>query len=198
MFKVGVTGGIGSGKTFVCQVFSTLGVPVYHADRRARYLMEHDRQLIEALKNEFGEGIYADQDLVSQTLAKMVFSDAEALQRVNNIVHPAVKNDFLQWIIAQHGHEYAIQEAAILFESGADNWMDYVIAVYAPVELRIQRVLSRSSLNRNEVLERIGNQMDQEEINQRADAVIRNDDERLVLPQIMDLHEKILSKELFL
>ena len=198
MYKVGVTGGIGSGKSLICSVFGTFGVPVYIADMRARYLLEQDQDMILSLKIAFGENIYSCDKLDNQALADRVFTDRQALQRLNSIVHPAVEQDFTEWVGRQHGCDYVIQETAILFESGAWKMMDLVVSVSAPEELRIQRVISRSSLSREEVLARIRNQMDQDEVNRRADVIIYNDDEHLVLPQIVDLHEKILRKRLFL
>ena len=198
MYKVGVTGGIGCGKSIICHVFNTFGIPVYHADQRARYLMEHDQVMIRLLKKTFGNSIYSEKKLSSQLLAEKVFSDAEALQQLNDIVHPAVAQDFMQWVLVQDGSDYVLHEAAILFESGAWKMMDLVVSVHAPEELRIQRIMKRSNLSRAEVLERIRKQMDQDEMNRRADVIIYNDDEHMVLPQIMDLHGKILRKKVFL
>lgn len=198
MYKVGVTGGIGSGKSIVCRVFNTFGIPVYHADQRARYLMENDQVMIRLLKKTFGNSIYSRQKLSSRLLAEKVFSDTDALQQLNEIVHPVVAQDFMQWVIEQDGSDYVLHEAAILFESGAWKMMDFIVSVHAPEELRIQRIMKRSDLSRAEVLERIRKQMDQDEMNRRADVIIYNDDEHMVLLQIMDLHGKILRKKLFL
>jgi dephospho-CoA kinase len=198
MYKVGVTGGIGSGKSIICRLFNTLGVPVYHADQRARYLMEHDQEMIRLLKKTFGNSIYTKKKLSSRLLAGRVFSDTDALHQLNDIVHPTVAQDFMQWVRKQDGSDYVLHEAAILFESDAWKMMDMIVSVHAPEELRIRRVMKRSDLSRAEVLERIKKQMDQAEMNRRADVIIYNDDEHMVLPQIMDLHGKILREKLLL
>jgi len=198
MYKVGVTGGIGSGKSLICHVFATFGIPVYDADIRARYIMEHDHRLILSLKNVFGDNIYSQDKLNNQELAGIVFSDKEALHQLNSFVHPLVRQDFINWISIQHDCPYVIQETAILFESGASKLMDLIVSVSAPEELRIQRIINRSNMRREEVLARMRNQMDQDEIDRKADAIINNDEEHLVIPQILNFHEKILRKQLFL
>ena len=198
MFTVGVTGGIGSGKTLVCRIFSSFGIPVYHSDLRARHLTENDPAIKRAISEAFGPGALISGKPDRVALADIVFHDRTALEKLNSIIHPAVRKDIEAWINRHSGADYIIQEAAILFESGAYRKMDAVISVSAPLETRISRVMARDSASRQEVLQRIHNQLDQEEKDRMADVVILNDGERMLIPQIAEIHEKILRKELLL
>ena len=194
MFKLGLTGGIGSGKTLVCQIFEKLGVPVYYADLAARDLMNTDAALVAGIRQMFGEKAYGDKGLNRQYLASSVFGDQKKLSRLNQLVHPAVRKDFISWSSGQEGVPYVIEEAAILFESRASEGMDLSVLVYAPEELRINRVMKRDGIQREEVLKRMEHQMSEEKKMEMADHVLINDRNRMILPQVIDLHKKILKR----
>ena len=194
MTRVGITGGIGSGKSLVSQVFEKLGVPVFYADQQAKWLYDHDEKVRQQLIHHFGPEIYGAQGLKRKELASRIFHDPEALNTVNRIVHPRVRDKFEQWC-RQHTREpYVIEEAAILFESGADGELDQTILVYAPRELRISRVMDRDQVTRQAVLDRMKHQMEDEEKIARAGFVIYNDGSRMVIPQILDIHKRLISK----
>ena len=194
MFCVGITGGIGSGKSLVCSILNKLGVPVYHADAEARRLMNSDPELRAAIVQMFGEGAYSGDVLNRKFLAESVFGDHERLARLNGLVHPAVGQDFIRWAAAQRGVPYVLEEAAILFESGAYKKMDLSVLVYAPRELRISRVMERDRVDREDVLKRMGHQLSEEELVPLADHLIYNDGTQMLLPQVIELHEKVLNR----
>lgn len=194
MFKVGITGGIGSGKSLVCSVLERLGVPVYYADKEARRLMNTHPELQRAIKDFFGEEVYRSGELDAQKLGSMVFGNPVFLEKINQLVHPFVRDDFLSWSAAWDAVPYVIEEAAILFESGASRHMDMSVLVYAPEKLRIDRVMSRDGVSRSEVEKRIKMQMDEEQKKELADRVILNDEKNLLLPQIVALHEDIKTR----
>lgn len=188
MLKVGITGNIGSGKSTICRVFAHLGVPVFYADEQAKalFLQANIRQQIEM---EFGAGVFDPGGSVNRAaLAQIVFSQPDKLHQLNAIIHPAVFLKFNAWCTANQHAPYVIQEAAILFETGWHNKHDYNILVWAPEEMLIQRVMQRDQVGRQMVLERLNNQMSQEEKIQRADFVLRNDNAQLLLPEIVKLH----------
>jgi dephospho-CoA kinase len=190
--QVGITGGIGSGKSLVCKIFRCLGVPTYDADSRAKYIMTTDTILIEQIKKEFGNLSYNPEGVLNRKyLAEKVFNDPEQLSRLNNLVHPRVGADYNNWAATQSGANYIIKEAALLFESGSAISLDKIISVYAPETIRIHRVLKRDT-NRSErvVKEVIQNQMNEEEKRDKADYVIFNDDVQLVIPQVLQLHRQ--------
>lgn len=193
MLKVGVTGGIGAGKTVVCRVFHTLGIPVFDADHAARYLMEHDAGLVTAIKKLFGSDIYSGNILNKDKLGEIVFKQPELLQQLNELVHPATIAYGQKWLDAQTT-PYAIKEAAIFFESGSYHQVDIMIGVTAPLEVRITRALQRPGMTREKVLERIANQMDDAEKMSRCDYVITNDDVTAIIPQIVEIHSLLLKK----
>ena len=194
MFKVGITGGIGSGKSLVCSVLERLGVPVYYADKEARRLMNTHPELQRSIKVFFGEEVYSSGELDAQKLGSMVFGNPVFLEKINQLVHPVVRDDFLSWSAAWDDVPYVIEEAAILFESGASRHMDMSVLVYAPEKLRIDRVMSRDGVSRSEVEKRIKMQMDEERKKELADRVILNDEKNLLLPQIVALHEDIKTR----
>ncbi len=192
MLKVGLTGGIGSGKTLVCSVLENLGVPVYYADAEARNLMNSNWELKAGIVNMFGKKAYTKDGLNRAFLAELVFGDQEKLSRLNKLVHPAVRQDFISWVARQDQSSYVVEEAAILFESGASREMDLSVLVYAPREIRIRRVMERDQADRDVVLKRMAHQISEEEKKKLADHVINNDGIAMLLPQVIELHNKIL------
>lgn len=173
MYKVGITGGIGSGKSTLCQLLTAFGASLYDSDSRAKSLMAEDEKLHDALCDEFGAECYNDEGLNRSFLASKVFGDEEALRRLNAIVHPAVRADFRRWAAEQRS-EYVILESAILFESGFDSEVDTTIAVLAPLEERLRRTVERDGVSREDVLRRIAHQMSDDELHSRADRTIVN------------------------
>ncbi|WP_339785385.1 dephospho-CoA kinase [uncultured Imperialibacter sp.] len=192
---VGVTGGIGSGKSTVCKVFEVLGVPVYNSDNRAKALMVEDKRLVEEIKAAFGEEAYPDgQNLNRSFLAKEVFSNPSKLQKLNSLVHPAVGRDFASWVAVQSNQPYVIKEAALLFETGSNNSLDSIVLVTAPEELRVRRVLARDpQRNEKQVRDIIGNQLKDEEKKKLADYVLNNNEQELLVPEVVALHEELLT-----
>lgn len=190
MLRIGITGGIGSGKTTVCHVFERLGVSVYDSDSRARALMNSAPQIVSPIKDIFGAEAYAGGKLNAAYIASKVFTDKSLLARLNGVVHPAVMEDFEQWAqrCGRSGARYVIQESAILFESGFDRSMDYSVCVSAPLDLRIARTAARSGMSADAVRERMANQMDDREREERADYVICNGASDMILPRIIELH----------
>lgn len=188
--KVGVTGGIGSGKTTVCRIFSILGVPVFSADETARAIMDTDIDIAQQINNVAGRNMYSESGLDRTGLAALIFNNRDLLERINKIVHPAVRKKFEIWSGALDA-EYVIYEAAILFESGAFSMLDRIITVIAPVEERIERVVKRNNLSREQVLERIRNQSDDEYKISRSDYVINNSENEMVIPVIISIHNEI-------
>ena len=193
MLKVGITGGIGSGKSTVCQVFETLGIPVLYADQSARYLMENDAALIDSIKTLFGADIYNSGTLDRKQIAAMVFNQPALLDQLNNLVHPAVIRYTAAWI-EQQTSPYIIKEAAIFFESGTNKGIDIMVGVSAPLELRIQRAMQRDNISRQKVEERIASQMDEAEKMKLCDFIITNNDMEPVLPQVLKLHSFFIEK----
>jgi|ERR1022692_2660332 dephospho-CoA kinase len=190
MLRIGLTGGIGSGKSTVAKIFEVLGIPVYYSDDAARRLMNEDENLKQQIILHFGSNAYVNGKLNRSHLAKMVFNDKEKLGLLNSLTHPAVMRHSEEWIKAQTA-PYAIREAALIFESGIHKHLDYVVGVSSPEELRIERTMKRDNVSREEVLKRIENQMDENEKMRRCDFVIYNDEEQLVLPQVLALHKKL-------
>ena len=173
MYKVGITGGIGSGKSTLCQLLTAFGASLYDSDSRAKSLMAEDERLHDALCDEFGAECYNDEGLNRSFLASKVFGDEEALRCLNAIVHPAVRADFRRWAAEQRS-EYVILESAILFESGFDSEVDTTIAVLAPLEERLRRTVERDGVSREDVLRRIAHLMRDDELHSRADRTIVN------------------------
>ena len=185
MKVIGLTGGIGSGKSTMARVFETLGFPVFDADREALALYDNDPTLLPKVVELFGEGILLpDGRLNRMALANIVFSDESALKKLNALVHPRVAERFEEWKSGQH-IPAVIREAAILFESGSDAGCDMVIVVTAPEALRIQRVMERNGSSESEVRARMARQWTEPKLVERANEVIVNDDKSLVLPQVM-------------
>jgi len=190
--KIGLTGGIGSGKTTVAHIFETLGIPVYYADDAAKRIMNQDSTLKAALRKAFGENVYIHEQLNRAYLASVVFADSNKLSLLNQLVHPATIADAENWM-SQQTAAYSIKEAALLFESDAWKSLDKIIGVAAPEELRISRTMHRDQISREEVLARISKQMDQEEKIGRCDFIVQNDEKSLLIPQVLAIHQQILS-----
>lgn len=194
MKVIGLTGGIGSGKSTVARIARQLGVPVFDADREALSLYDEDESLLAEVKEKFGDVvIQPDGRLNRQALASIVFNDAQALRQLNALVHPRVAKKFETWKNRQVSR-MVIREAAILFESGSAADCDAVIVVTAPEALRIARVQKRSGLSEAEVRARMNRQWPEAQLVERADAVIVNDDKQLVLPQLMRMIQDYMSQ----
>ncbi len=191
--RVGVTGGIGSGKSSVCKVFNALGIPVFEADEEARNITETDNQVRERLNEIVGTDLYNTGSLNRKLLASLIFNNRDMLLEVNRLIHPVVFKTFNEWALLQDA-PYVIMEAAILFESGGDKLVDKVVVVTAPDKERIERVTSRSGMSTREVSDRIRNQFTQKEISSRADYIISNGDSDLVLPAIIKIHEDLIRR----
>lgn len=189
--RLGVTGGIGSGKTTVCKIFRVLGVPVFVADIEARRLMNSDNTIRHEINAITGEDLYSTGELDRKELARLIFNRPELLRQVNASVHPAILRIFDEWA-GKSEAPYVIMEAAILFESKADVLVDRVAAISAPVEERIARVMGRNDLSREEVLERINNQLEDDEREEQSYYVINNADNEMIIPEILKIHDDML------
>ena len=192
VLRIGLTGGIGSGKTTVAQMFEVLGIPVYYADDAAKKLINTDKDLISSIKNIFGDAAYKNDALDRHYLASIVFSDNYKLELLNSFVHPATIRDADEWM-KQQSAPYVIKEAALLFESGAVGHLDHIIGVNAPTAIRIKRVMDRDGVSKEEVQKRINNQMDDDIKMKLCDFVLINDEQQLLIPQVLELHQKLLK-----
>lgn len=193
MLLVGITGGIGSGKTTVCKIFEVLGIPVYYADDRAKYLMHSNTALVNSLKETFGEEIYRNNQLDRAVLAAKVFNNKGELERLNSLVHPAVAQDALDWQMEHLDAPYTLKEAALLFEAGSYKALNKVIVVTAPLQLRIDRVTARDQVTAEQVMARINSQWPEEEKVSLADFVIHNDGQQELIPQVLAIHEQLME-----
>ncbi len=189
---LGVTGGIGSGKTSVCRVFGILGIPVFSADREANEIMENDQRITSRINSIAGKDLYTTDGLDRMKLATIIFNDKALLEKVNSLVHPLVFDHFVKWVPLQTA-PYVIMEAAILFESGAEKYVDKVATVEAPVEQRVERIIQRNKLSREQVLERMRNQFDDETRMKLSDWVIHNSENDMIIPAILNIHKDILT-----
>ncbi len=192
MFTVGVTGGIGSGKSLVCKIFRNLDIPVYEADLQAKKFLAEDPDIREELIRKFGKKAFRDSEPDRKFLASKIFSDSEARAFVNSLVHPKVRHDFKSWAKKQSG-PYVIEEAALIFESGAWEELDFNILVLAREEIRIQRVMKRDGVERGDVLARLASQIDPEEAIKLADLKIHNDVSEFLIPQVLKA-DRIIRK----
>jgi dephospho-CoA kinase len=192
MLRIGLTGGIGSGKTTVARIFEVLAIPVYYADEAARKLMNRNTNLKESVISAFGYQSYKNGELDRAYLGKVVFADEEKLKLLNSIVHPITLLDAEIWMKNQKT-AYAIKEAAIIFETGLEKYFDFIIGVTAPEDLRIRRVMERDQTTREKILERMQQQMDEKEKMSRCDFVIVNDGIQPLLPQVLKIHEILSS-----
>jgi dephospho-CoA kinase len=192
MLKIGITGGIGSGKSIVTNIFKVLGIPVFDADSTAKTIMNENEELKLALQKEFGTEVYQNNQLNRKYLADIVFKDAYRLEVLKSLVHPASIAAGLAWTEHQTA-PYTIKEAALLFEAGSGFNLDYIIGVYAPQAVRIKRVMDRDGVTREDVLNRMSRQINEEMKMKLCDFVIVNDEQQLVIPQVMKLHEHFLT-----
>jgi len=195
MLKVGLTGNIGSGKTLVCQIFETLRVSVFYADRVARGLY-NEQKVRKQVKEVFGAGVYSsDGRLIPQNLARLVFNDKKALFEINRIIHPGVIKQYLQWLEEHSNEDYTLHEAAILFENKLEHQFDFIIMVSAPEKVRLQRVMERDMLDERSVWARMKNQWPEKQKIQKSDFVIINDGKQILIPQILEIHNQLTKKE---
>lgn len=192
MLKVGLTGGIGAGKSTVAHIFEVLGIPVYHADQEAKRLMQTNPVLIEKIRMAFSDKAYADGMLDRKFLSSVVFNDKQQLELLNSIVHPFTIQDGKEWMKRQTS-PYAIKEAALIFESGSQGEFDSIIGVFAPTTLRIHRTIQRDQVDREKVLHRMEKQLDESIKMKLCDHVLINNEQTLLMPQAIALHQKLLS-----
>jgi dephospho-CoA kinase len=192
ILKIGLTGGMGSGKTTVAKIFELLGVPVYYADAAAKQLYYTNKDLMAEVKKHFGDDVYTERQLNRSNLASKVFNDPEKLGLLNSIVHPATIRDAEEWI-ANQTYPYIIKEAALLFESGSASGLNHIIGVRSPQHLRLKRVMDRDGFSREEILSRMKQQIDEEIKMRLCDYIIENNEETLVIPQVLQLHQTFLK-----
>lgn len=194
MLKVGITGGMGSGKTTVARMFEVLGVPVYYADDAGKRLMQTDPVLKAGIIKLLGHQAYfADGRLNRSFIAGQVFGNAKKLAALNALVHPAVQHDSALWMEKNAGSPYVLKEAAILFESGSYRQLHLVIGVDAPFELRVRRIMQRDNISRQQITERLSKQMDADEKMKLCRFVVKNDDATAIIPQVLRLHQNLLD-----
>jgi dephospho-CoA kinase len=193
MLKIGLTGGIGSGKTTVSRVFTGLGVPVYQADDQAKALIHNSSDLRRSIIEEFGEKAFIKGRYNNTYMAGIVFNNKKSLEKLNKLIHPIVLQDFEEWLIQHNKNHYVIHEAAILAESGYSDLMDKIVLVDAPLEIRIRRIMERDQLNKKDIEARMRSQWPADKIRLMADWVIQNDENTLILPQILYIHNKLLE-----
>lgn len=188
---VGLTGGIGSGKSTIAKIFQVLGIKVYNSDDEAKNIINTNQEVIVKIKNKFGDSIYVNGFLDSKQLASVVFNNKEALNELNAIVHPQVKFHFENWVLQNKKEKVLVKEAAILIESGANKGLDKVVLVTAPEELRISRVCNRDKSNEEDIRKRIKTQMTDDEKMPYVDYVIKNNEEEFLLPQVVKILDNL-------
>ena len=193
MLRIGITGGIGSGKSTVADIFKVLGIPVYKSDDASKRLMVEDKDLKKNIIESFGEESYVNGILNRKYLAAQVFNDSQKIALLNSFVHPATINDARRWTEKQNS-AYTIKEAALIFESGSDEFLDYVIGVKSPLSLRVERAMRRDNVTRQQVEARMKLQMDEDEKMKRCDFIIINDEQQMLIPQVLLLHERFLKE----
>ena len=191
MIKVGLTGGIGSGKSFIAEVFVNLGIPVFNSDIKARKISNTNLTIKQDIISHFGKESYHNDSLNRTYIAGMVFEKPELLEKLNSIIHPQLEIEFDKWLSSQNESKYVIKEAAILFETGGYKRMDSNILVIAPVDLRIDRIQKRDNLSVNQIKNRMANQWADERKEELADFIINNDENNLILPQIINIHKRL-------
>jgi dephospho-CoA kinase len=191
--KLGVTGGIGSGKTTVCRVFSVLGIPVFSADDEAKRIQDNNPDIKNKINTLAGKNLYSSGSLDRTELASLVFSNRQLLEKVNSIVHPVVFGYFREWV-EQQDSPYSVMEAAILFESGAFRMMDRILTVITPIEERIERLVKGNKLTRDQISDRIRNQIDDESRIKRSDFLIFNSENDMIIPAVLGVHKEMLKQ----
>jgi len=194
MLKIGVTGGIGSGKTTVCKVLETLGYPVFYSDLEAKRIMLENEKAKEGIQNIFGKEAYIDDELNRTYIAEKIFSSPVLKKEINDLIHPLVRKAFKDWS-EQQNSPFVFNEAAILFETGSYKQFDHTLLVTAPKPIRINRVLKRDNTTKEEVENRIKNQWDDDKKTPLADFVVHNDDEQLVTIQLLQIIDQLIVKE---
>ena len=193
---IGVTGGIGSGKSMVCKLFECLDIPVYYADSRAKWLTNNDREIREKVVALLGHEAYDHQEMYNtRFVASSVFKNEPLLKELNAIIHPVVLRDTKAWVAQHTGVPYVVKEAAIMAKAGQSNAVDYVVVVEAPVELRVQRILQRDKRSEQEIRAIIERQASDESRREIADYIVNNDDASELIPQVLHLHELLLKRK---
>lgn len=192
MLKVGITGGIGSGKTQVCQVFETLGIPVFNADTAAKKIMETDNEVVKQITKLLGAEAYINGKINRSWLSSILFQDEKKRTALNAIVHPAVIAFGQEWMNRQQA-AYVLKEAALFFETGSNKEMDYMIGISAPVDLRLKRAMKRDHLDEITIRQKMAAQMDEKEKMMRCQFIILNDDETAIIPQVLSIHQQLLA-----
>lgn len=191
MKLIAVTGGIGSGKTIISKIFNCIGIPVYFSDSEAKRLMCSNSEIREKLQKEFGNNVYVNGQLQKNILAQIIFNNSESRKIVNQIVHPVVRKDFIEWTQNQNS-DYCIMESALVFDSDLYSLFDAVVYVDSPIEIRIQRVMNRDNCSREDVLQRIKMQPSDEICLQKSHFVVENNN-TFVIPQVLKIHQRILT-----
>lgn len=195
MLKVGITGGIGSGKTVVCQIFQALEIPIYNADNRAKAVMEEDAELVASITSVFGNDAYSKGKLNREYLAQKVFNNQLLLNQLNAVVHPCVARDFSEWVAKNKTHPFILKEAALLVETGSYKQLDALIVVTCPMETRISRIKKRDPFrSESQIQEIIKKQLPEEAKTDRADYLIRNDDKLSLIHQVREIFLQLKNK----
>ncbi|HYV92421.1 MAG TPA: dephospho-CoA kinase [Chitinophagales bacterium] len=192
MLKIGITGGIATGKSTVCRIFETMNIPVFHADDESKKILFTDEKVIDELRKTFSDEIFSNGIPDRKKIASIVFNNPEKLQQLNSILHPATFKSFNQWCVEKRNTSYVLMEAALIYEAGAEKFLDKVIVVTAPEKIRISRSMHRDHISEKEVLARMKNQWAQEVIAEKANFIIVNDEEELLIPQVITIHERLL------
>ncbi len=193
MKVIGLTGGIGSGKSCVLEIFKKIGISTYSADESAKKLISSDKKIIYSIKQLFGEDIYYENELNSKLVSKIVFKDKEKLKSLNSIIHPAVAKDFDNFCFKHRDESYIVKEAAIIFETKSENLFNKIIYVKAPKEIRIDRVMHRDNLSRVDVLNRIQNQINETSIIDKCDFIIDNINFTELEKKVLEIHNTLIS-----
>jgi len=192
MLKVGLTGGIGSGKSTVATIFETLGIPVYYADKEAKRLMIENANLIQSIKELLGEESYSNGILNREYISSVVFNEPKKLEQLNQLIHPLTISDSLNWML-QQSTPYAIKEAALIFESHSESHLDVIIGVTSPESLRIKRVMERDGIDEAAVRQRMSRQMSEDEKIKKCNFVITNDEPFLLTKQVLLIHKTLIK-----
>jgi dephospho-CoA kinase len=194
MLKVGITGNIGSGKSFICRLFAMLGVPVYHADERAKELLVTSTDVRQAVKALLGNEAYLEDGCLNRSyIASRVFAEQDLLEKYNAIIHPAVATDYRNWLLAHDTFPYTLKEAALIFEANSHKELDLVICVTAPESLRLKRVMDRDGATEESVKARMDKQWKEERKASMSDRVIFNDGSQPVIQAVWELHHEFLT-----